>query len=798
VIEIFPWNESFETGMPLIDEQHRHLVGLLNSLTEHLCTPEDIAGLKGIFGELKEYAFFHFTTEEACWEKILADDPWAIGHRAEHESFAETIDRIETEGTGPALDDRIPDIISFLTHWLVLHILDQDRRMALALAEITEGATVSDAKARANEAMNGASLVMVMTMNEHLASKTVQLAREIGSRKQAESRLNRALDELRAAKEVAETATLAKSTFLATMSHEIRTPLNSIIGLSHLSIGLSPEPRLRDYIEKIEASGLHLLGIINDVLDFSRIEAGKLSVEKIGFSLRAAIGSTMMILGDRAEEKGLSLTLDIDEELPENLIGDPIRIGQILLNFGVNAIKFTERGGVTIAVRQETVTESPDGKGSADKLHLRFEVSDTGIGIGSNQQDGLWQSFQQADMSTTRKYGGTGLGLAISKRLAELMEGRVGVESEPGVGSTFWFTVPLAIGKQAVEEEKKRLALWGCRVLLAEDDVINQEVTLAQLRHAGLEAELVPNGARAVERILTEPWDLVLMDIEMPVMDGLDATREIRKHDSLRNLPIIAMTANATREDREACFAAGMNDFLIKPIDPAVFLSLLGKWILPRGDPALRLVQATRLKMATETVKLLQGVSGIDIIQGLSRHHGKQDLYLSLVHKFMTDQRGVVGELRDCIESGNLDLAERRAQLLKSEAGNIGAFGIQMHGATLEQALKARQPAAELQAALPPLSTALDALLAAIESSFAQTPALEEDPSCTDAIGPVLEGLTRLLANDDIKATLFFEANAPAIRCALGPDFAELAAALRAFDFDRAKGTLASLAGRRA
>lgn len=791
MIEIFPWNESFETGMPLIDEQHRHLVGLLNSLTEHLCTPEDIAGLKGIFGELKEYAFFHFTTEEACWEKILADDPWAIGHRAEHESFAETIDRIETEGTGPALDDRIPDIISFLTHWLVLHILDQDRRMALALAEITEGATVSDAKARANEAMNGASLVMVMTMNEHLASKTVQLAREIGSRKQAESRLNRALDELRAAKEVAETATLAKSTFLATMSHEIRTPLNSIIGLSHLSIGLSPEPRLRDYIEKIEASGLHLLGIINDVLDFSRIEAGKLSVEKIGFSLRAAIGSTMMILGDRAEEKGLSLTLDIDEELPENLIGDPIRIGQILLNFGVNAIKFTERGGVTIAVRQETVTESPDGKGSADKLHLRFEVSDTGIGIGSNQQDGLWQSFQQADMSTTRKYGGTGLGLAISKRLAELMEGRVGVESEPGVGSTFWFTVPLAIGKQPVEETVgKDPELWGYRILLAEDNETNQEVALGQLHHAGLDAELAPNGAIAVERVLAEHWDLVLMDIQMPVMDGLAATREIRKSDSLRSLPIIAITANAMREDREACFAAGMDDLLIKPIDPAALLRMLGKWILPRKD----LSRSTRAEE-----DLPECVPGLDILQALSRLQGKKGRYLGLVRNFMANQAGAALELGKHIVSGDLVLAERRAQLLKGEAGNIGAFNIQMQAAALEQAIKSRQPVSALRAALPPLSSALDALLAAMKSSFALAPASEKGTSCSDdEIDPILEELSRLLADDDIKATLFFEANAAAFKSALGTDFPGLAAALRAFDFDRAKGKLASLAGGRA
>ncbi len=661
MLEIFPWTEELEIGIPVIDDQHRRLVALLNGLTGHLSGPDDIEELNRIFVELKEYASYHFGTEEACWVSVFVDDPWAIGHRAEHQSFLASVVQLETRLPSRPYTDRVAEVVSFLIHWLMFHILDQDRRMALALAEMTGGASAAVAKARANEAMNGASRTMlqtIMTMNGKLAGKAVELAREVGRRKQAETRLNLVLDELRAAKEIAESATLAKSTFLATMSHEIRTPLNSIIGLSHLAIGLGPEPRLRDYIEKIEASGRHLLGIINDVLDFSKIEAGKLSIEKTGFGLRTALGNTAMILGDRAAEKGLALTLDIGEELPENLIGDPIRIGQILLNFGANAIKFTERGGLRIAVRKEEAAAVPAAEGPGDGLWLRFEVSDTGIGIGANQLGGLWQIFQQADMSTTRKYGGTGLGLAISKRLAEIMGGIVGVESELGIGSTFWFTVPLALGKQPVRATaEKAPELRGCRILLVEDNATNQEVALGQLHHAGLDAELAPNGAIAVERVMAEPWDLVLMDLQMPVMDGLAATREIRKRESLRNLPIIAMTASTMRADSEACFAAGMNDFLKKPIDPAELLRMLGKWILP---------------------------------------------------------------------------------------------------------LKDRVPGTV--------------------------------PTCPDEdFNPILENLSRLLANDDIKATLFFEANSAAFKCAFGPEFAGMASALRSFDFDRAKSKLASL-----
>ncbi|MCA9776690.1 MAG: transporter substrate-binding domain-containing protein [Candidatus Eremiobacteraeota bacterium] len=637
--------------------------------------------------------------------------------------------------------------------------------------------------------------------NKGMPVRMIGMNWDISARKIAERELMEHLDglegivetrtqELQAALKKAESATQAKSDFLANMSHEIRTPMNAIIGLNHLLLKGKVRPKERGYAEKIGNAARSLLRLINDILDFSKIEAGKLDIESTEFDLTEVFESLADVLEIRAKDKGLELVFDTEEEVPTCLAGDPLRLNQVLLNLCGNAIKFSESGAVQVRTRVLKRTET----GAV----IRFEVVDQGPGLTPQQQEGLFSAFTQADASTTRKYGGTGLGLTICKRLTELLGGDIGVSSAPGEGSTFWVEIPFKLGDPdsmerfrsgggfSLEHIQGLEAIRGAHLLLVEDKEVNQEVACGILEGEGFKVTCANNGREALDMVLNrgQDFDLVIMDLQMPEMDGYTATVEIRKLEQFKTLPIVAMTADALSGVQERTEQAGMNGYATKPIDPPSLFAELVRCIDPANLKWSEESEASVESTEEEAVDLPE-LPGVDARRGLARLQGNARLFRRVLLKFRRHQGDAGERLRATLEAGDMEEARRLTHSLKGVVGSISAPALLKTVQDLDKALERKE---EFGTLLDDFCEKLQVVLVGLEQLEEEV--VEKSELDPEQVRTLLDQLEARLADDDTSAVGLLADIRPHYN---DEQVGELEEAIGDYEFDKALNLLKKL-----
>jgi len=582
------------------------------------------------------------------------------------------------------------------------------------------------------------------------------------------------MEELRIAKEAAEKTSQSKNEFLANISHEIRTPMNAIIGFTNLALQNDLSPKLRNYLNTIARSSRNLLHLINDVLDFSKIEADRLEMESVDFRLDEVIKNTSEIASLKAQEKKIRFLVSVNPGVPNDLVGDPFRLSQILLNLANNAVKFTTSGFVMISVEPIEL--------NLENCLLMFSVKDTGIGMTEEHISKLFKPFSQADSSVTRRFGGTGLGLAISKHLVEMMGGRIQVESRPGQGSTFYFTIQLlrrhpktkrlmVAGISPFESESPAKLpaeesisnLKGARILLVEDNIINQELTREILNDVGLNVDIAGHGQEALAQLkASASYDLILMDVQMPVMSGLEATVLIRENPLWKDIPIVAMTAHNTVRDKQECIKAGMNDYITKPLDTNILMSILIKWIKPgahQGELKRNRVSQTYRSNSAD-VHLSLSIPGVDIADGLERLQGNKRVYIKLLKSFIQHHEHAEEDITKAIESEDYNKVAAIAHTIKGAAANLSITAVAMSASQLQERARSGN-IVNILSALRSLSAELGAVGASI-TQMAKTDV--NDQITESAFEPVDEAgrvsifreLYVLLQKSDLRAETTF------------------------------------------